>query len=408
VAALALEIDGVSPQSRAGPTTADDLAGVLRAANDEDQAVAAVGGGTQLDLGMPPSRLDLAIETTGLNRIVEYEPADLTVTVEAGMRFDELQRVLGEQGQFLAIDPPAAEGATIGGLIATNASGPLRFAYGTARDLVIGTRVANPDGTLTRAGGRVVKNVAGYDLNKLYIGSLGTLAIVVELSFKLAPIPPTMATVIGQFPDLAGARSVVGNVVHSPLSPLAIELLGPGAAVTAGLARAAHVIFRVGGYRSAVDRQIRDLSTLVGQGGGSAIDAPSEVWAHLARQRVEARRRDLVLKAAAPISLSSRLVELLEERLVGLEPVVWAHAGSGVAYAACNAPSDAMVLRETRRAVTALGANASLVIERCPTVLKRAIDVWGDPGRGLALMRVLKASLDPKNTLNPGRYVGGI
>ena len=135
-----------------------------------------MGGGTQLDLGMPPARVGPVVETTGLNRIVEYEPADLTVTVEAGMRFAELQRILGEQGQFLALDPPLEDEATIGGAIATNASGPLRFAFGTARDLVIGTRVANPDGSVTHAGGRVVKNVAGYDLNKLYIGSLGTLA----------------------------------------------------------------------------------------------------------------------------------------------------------------------------------------------------------------------------------------
>jgi len=127
---------------------------------------------------MPPARIDVGIETTRLNRVVEYEPADLTVTVEAGMRFAELQRTLGEQGQFLALDPPVEEGATIGGVIATNASGPLRFAFGTARDLVIGTRVANPGGTVTHAGGRVVKNVAGYDLNKLYIGSLGTLAVI--------------------------------------------------------------------------------------------------------------------------------------------------------------------------------------------------------------------------------------
>ena len=125
------------------------------------------------------------------------------------MRFADLQKRLGEEGQFLALDPPVADGATIGGVIATNVSGPLRFAYGTARDLVIGTRVANPDGTLTRAGGRVVKNVAGYDLNKLYVGSLGTLSIIVELSFKLAPIPPAAESVVGQFADVDTARRVV-------------------------------------------------------------------------------------------------------------------------------------------------------------------------------------------------------
>ena len=402
-----VEIDGVSPRDRISPASAEDVASALKAADDAGQAVAAVGGGTQLDLGMPPRRLDQIIETTGLNRVVEYEPADLTVTVEAGMRFADLQKRLGEEGQFLALDPPAADGATIGGVIATNASGPLRFAHGTARDLVIGTRVANPDGTLTRAGGRVVKNVAGYDLNKLYVGSLGTLSIIVELSFKLAPIPPAADSVVGQFADVEAARTVANTVVHSSLSPLAIELLGPGAAAAAGLPRASLLVFRVGGYPQAVERQVRDLSALIVQHGGQRVDASSTTWDDLARMRVTARQRDVVLKAAAPISASATLVDILSKRLEGLEPLVWSHAGSGVAYAACNPPT-AELLTGLRREVAALSSNASLVIERCPTVLKESIDVWGDPGASIALMRAVKAKLDPKNTLNPGRYVGGI
>ena len=389
------------------PATAEEVAAALKSADDAGQAVAAVGGGTQLDLGMPPRRLDRIIETTGLDRVVEYEPADLTVTVEAGMRFADLPKRLGEEGQFLALDPPAADGATIGGVIATNASGPLRFSYGTARDLVIGTRVANPDGTLTRAGGRVVKNVAGYDLNKLYVGSLGTLSIIVELSFKLAPIPPAADSVVGQFADVEAARTVANSVVHSPLSPLAIELLGPGAAAAAGLPRANLLVFRLGGYPQAVERQVRDLSALIGQHGGQRVDASSTTWDDLARMRVTARQRDVVLKAAAPISASATLVDILSKRPDGLEPLVWSHAGSGVAYAACN-PPEAELLTALRREVAALSSNASLVIERCPTVLKESIDVWGDPGASVALMRAVKAKLDPKNTLNPGRYVGGI
>jgi glycolate oxidase FAD binding subunit len=390
-------IDGVAPHARISPSNADELAVALKAAADDGKAVAPVGGATQLDLGLPPTRLDCLMDTTRLNGIVEYEPADLTVTVEAGMRFAELQRILGEQGQFLALDPPLLDGATIGGVIATNASGPSRFSYGTPRDLVIGTRVANPDGTLTRAGGRVVKNVAGYDLNKLYIGSLGTLAILVELSFKLAPIPPATATVVGEISAVQRARAVISEVVHSPLSPLAVELEG-----------SRRVIFRVGGYREAVERQVRDLSALIARHGGSVADSPESFWADLGRARVEARRREVVVKAAAPISTSMDLVEILENRLRELQPSVWAHAGSGVAYAVCNAPSDVQALLAARQDVHALGGNASLVIERCPTPLKWAVDVWDDPGPSVGLMRALKAKLDPRNTLNPGRYVGGI
>jgi glycolate dehydrogenase FAD-binding subunit len=394
VTTSSLTVDGIAPGEVVRPSSAEELAAALHRADQAGQKVAPIGGGTQLDFGMPPSGLDVGIETTGLNRMVEYEPADLTVTVEAGMRFGELQRVLGEQGQFLALDPAVEEAATIGGVVATNVSGPLRFAFGTARDLVIGTRVANPNGTVTHAGGRVVKNVAGYDLNKLYIGSLGTLAIIVELSFKLAPIPPATATVAGDFDAGPPITSLVSAVVRSPLAPLAIELNG-----------SRQVVFRVGGYPQAVERQVRDLSTLIGEQGGRTREM---AWEELQRSRLEARRRDVVVKAAAPISKSTVLVEILERHLAELDGVVWAHAGNGVAFAACNAPAHAAALLAARDDVRALGGNASFVIERCPTTLKASIDVWGDLGPGLALMRAIKAKLDPRNTLNPGRYVGGL
>jgi glycolate oxidase FAD binding subunit len=324
------------------------------------------------------------------------------------MRFSDLQALLGEQGQLLALDPPVEPEATIGGVIATNSSGPLRCAFGTARDLVIGTRVANPDGTLTKAGGRVVKNVAGYDLNKLYVGSLGTLAVIVELSFKLAPIPPAVATVLGRFASLAEARSMVAQVVRSPLSPLAVELLGSGAAAAAGLESATHVTFRVGGYPQAVERQVRDLRAAISANGGSVVDAAADPWVALEQMRRAAQQRHVVLKASAPIAETAKLLSLLEERLAALQPVVWGHAANGIAYAACDTPADSALLLQLRADVARLGSNASLVVQRLPLELKTGLDVWGDPGASLALMRALKEKLDPRGTLNPGRYVGGL
>jgi len=404
--ASAISIDGVAPAEHLHPATADELAEALHAADSAGKAVAPVGGGTHLALGMPPERIDLALHTGALERIVEYEPADLTVTVEAGIRFVDLQARLGEQGQFLALDPSVDAASTIGGILATNASGPLRFAYGTARDLVIGTRVANPDGTLTRSGGRVVKNVAGYDLNKLYIGSLGTLGITVEVSFKLAPIPPASATLVSAFTSLDDMRGLVASVVHSPLAPQAIELLGPGAAAAAGLGRATLLVLRVGGYQAAVDRQVRDLTELTAQHGGTVVNTTASVWDDLAAMR--RAQRPLLVKGAVPIAQSVAAVALLEHELASLEPVVWAHAGNGVAFAACTAPADASVLRRVRQQVSALGENASLVIQACPTPLKAEIDVWGEPSASVALMRAIKAKLDPNRTLNPGRYLGGL
>jgi glycolate oxidase FAD binding subunit len=293
-------------------------------------------------------------------------------------------------------------------LIATNASGPLRFSYGTARDLVLGTRVANPDGTLTHAGGRVVKNVAGYDLNKLYVGSLGTLGIIVELSFKLAPIPPALGTVVARFADNTATRALLNAVVRSSLSPLAVEVLGPAAAEAAGLPRARLVVLRVGGYPQAVERQVRDLSSLLEQHGGQRVETSDSVWEDLARSRVAAQQHPVLLKAAAPISASTTLTTLLDTRLDEFGALVWAHAGNGVAFAACPTAPGADVLQALRRDVTALSSNASLVIQRCPTSVKESLDVWGDVGSSVGLMRTLKSKLDPHNTLNPGRYVGGI
>jgi glycolate oxidase FAD binding subunit len=168
------------------------------------------------------------------------------------------------------------------------------------------------------------------------------------------------------------------------------------------------VLFRVGGYPQAVQRQVRDLSALLTEHGGQRVDAPDTLWADLGASRVEAQRRDVVLKAAAPIAESTKLLNFLESRLGASNPFVWAHAGNGVAYAACDTPPLPSVLTDLRREIAKLGSNASLVIQRCPTELKRSIDVWGDPGPSLALMRALKTKLDPKSTLNPGRYVGGI
>ena len=402
--ATSLDIDGATPIARATPDTPEELASLLAEADRQGQTVAPLGGGTQLDLGNPPAHIDVALETTRLNRVVEYEPADLTVTVQAGIRFAELQRLLGEQGQLLALDPPVSDAATVGGVIATNSSGPLRFSSGTARDLVIGCRVANPDGALTHAGGRVVKNVAGYDLNKLYIGSLGTLGVLVELSFKLAPLPPASRCVVGEFASASATREVLHAVVRSPLAPLAVELVNPAFAMSCGLSSAWTVVLRVGGYPAAVERQVRDLSALLDSAGGRVSDAPAELWQALAQSRLAAQRQTVLVKAAAPISGSAAVADLLSARLGGS---VWAHAGNGVAYAAGDA-ADAATLLELRRAVCTLGDNASLVIQRCPLEVKRQLDVWGDVGASLGLMRALKSKLDPRNTLNPGRYVGGI
>jgi glycolate oxidase FAD binding subunit len=196
------EVDGLRPAAVAQPGDADEVAAVLRLASTRGWAVVPRGGGTMIDLGNPPARLDLVLDLTGMNRLIEHRPRDLTVTVEAGMSVAALQEELAKHGQMLALDPPLAQRATVGGVLAANAWGPRRQRYGTARDLLIGSRAVLADGTRVRSGGKVVKNVAGYDLNKLFIGSTGTLAVLVEATFKLAPIPATFGMIVAAFPTL--------------------------------------------------------------------------------------------------------------------------------------------------------------------------------------------------------------
>ncbi|HEU0168162.1 MAG TPA: FAD-binding oxidoreductase, partial [Chloroflexota bacterium] len=249
-------VDGLAPSVAAYPSSTAEAAAVVREAADNGWAVLPRGGGTQLDLGAPPRAFDVALCLANLNRVVEYEPADLVVTVEAGIRLGELQRILGEHGQFLALDPPLAEKATIGGILAANASGPQRVRYGTARDLLLGIKVVTADGRVTKSGGRVVKNVTGYDMGKLYTGSLGTLGLIAEASFKLAPLPQREATVLASFADVPSAYTAARTLYKSALPLRACELLSPAAHSGDGCTLAVWL----GGGEASVERQVRDVS----------------------------------------------------------------------------------------------------------------------------------------------------
>jgi len=222
-------VDGITPQLAALPGTIEDTAALMKRASEQHLAVLPIGGSTELELGQPPERYDLALCTARLNALLEHEAADLTCSVQAGMPLAELQQRLATKSQFLALDPPNGEHATIGGILATNASGPQRLRYGAARDLVIGLRVVLGDGTIARSGGKVVKNVAGYDLNKLYIGSLGTLGIIVEANFKLIPRPEHEETLLISFDNVPAAMETVIDLLSSVVTPTAIELLDPTA-----------------------------------------------------------------------------------------------------------------------------------------------------------------------------------
>ena len=266
-------VRGRSPRLLCAPATPEAAAQALGFCAEAGAAVVPWGGGSQQRLGAAPRAVDVVLTTRVLANLVEYEPANLTATVEAGMRLADLQKVLGERGQWLPYDPPVAIEATVGGLLATNPSGPWRLRVGGLRDLVIGTRVATPLGAVAKAGGRVVKNVTGYDVNKLYIGALGTLGLIVEVTFKVSPRPATEATWWGQFASASEAAKVVGRLLRSPLQPSAVLVGNARAAQLCGLDVPAGrwaLLARASGFAPAVARHLAEFDAAAGGAERSA------------------------------------------------------------------------------------------------------------------------------------------
>jgi len=416
----AYAVDGARPRFLAQPATLVEVAETLKEAADQRLAVVPRGGGTKMGLGGPPRAADLILSTQRLNRIMDYTPADLTVTVEAGMRLADLQETLRRERQFLALDPPGGPQATVGGVIAANASGPRRLRYGSARDVVIGVRVAQTNGTVTKAGAKVVKNVAGYDLNKLYVGSLGTLVVLGEVSFKLSPLPELYRSLAVTMPSVEAAMTVVRRVLRSPLSPTALEIANQAAVTSLPRLqpyRGSSVLLlaEVDGFGQAVERSLRDLEGYCREAGAGQVtrldDEPAqEAWADL-REAASRLQAALTLKIAVPVTAVAALIAAVEAPHSGLTgPAVVSHAGSGIIYVYAQAPQDGPTLAGTVADLRARAVHAggSLVVERCPAELKAAVDVWGDVGPALRVMRTLKETFDPSGVLNPGRFVGGI
>ncbi len=411
-----LAVDGRQPAAAAFPRNREEVAALLKVAWERELTVSPRGGGVYTHLGNPPARLDLVVVTAGLDRVVEYEPADLTAVLEAGLTLARVQDILGQHNQFLPLDPPCPERATLGGILAANQSGPLRLGYGTARDLVIGTKAVLADGTLIKSGGKVVKNVAGYDLNKLFIGSLGTVGVIVEAAFKVYPKPQAWGTAVGRFKTPEAAWDAVWRLRQSVFEPVALELLGGtlGPELSDGSWR---LFARYAGYGPAVARQVRETCGIFEAAGGEAEslpDAEASFWPVLRDLPVTWRPGWGVGAVVKAGMLPTRVPQFIAaaEAAVGGQGIArgWvARAGVGLAYGYLEAPDHAALAAAVRAARDAArGLGGYLVVERADPDLKAALDVWGPVGPELELMRRLKAEFDPKGILNPGRFVGGI
>jgi glycolate oxidase FAD binding subunit len=378
-------VDGLAPKSVVHPRTYEEVCGVIRYANAGRLAVIPLGGHLHAALGNLPERYDLALDVSRLNQVVEFEPADLTIACQAGITLGALRQATGAAGMMVPFDPALPNGATVGGVLASALTGPARMSLGAPRDFTIGLRVVTADGRLTRAGGKVVKNVAGYDLCKLYIGSLGSLGVIVEATFKTVPLPKSERLLAFEFNDPASACALVSRAVHAGLAVRSASLVRE-----AGNWRLDQSL---AGMAAAVERSVRDLDRW--------SDQEALPWPAGAAERPEVGvPAPLIAKLSV---LPNRLPALVAEAPTRTGTGIQAHPATGL----CRL-SFPEATPEAIAEVRALAARFSgtCIIERCPPDLKRGIDVFGDAPPSLALMRAVKAEFDPNRVLSPGRFVG--
>jgi glycolate oxidase FAD binding subunit len=418
-------VDGQAPWVVVVPADVNQVAAVLALAHREELALVPWGGGTTMSMGHPPERLDIVLCLQRLNRVLEHEPADLTATAQAGISMAELQQGLGSGGQWWPLDPPVPEQATLGGVLATNASGPKRLLYGTARDLLIGIKVVHADGAISKAGGKVAKNVTGYDMMKLYIGSLGTLAVIVEATLKLRPLPSVQRLVWATFTTAAAAAAVARPLLASALLPNALEVVNPP--VTALLRQSLDgpeggdgwsLIVGIDGPEQAVARQLRDIDTLSRQGAATTCWAGKDdggLWRALQR-RFRPYGPASVEHVVMRLGTVRTQVEAILHKIAALEarldtPVeLAARFGNGLVYG--NIPLNGALDQsaEVAQVLTELRADLAsqrgyLVVESAPPRFKAHFDCWGDLGPQAEVMAALKHEFDPRRVLNPGRFV---
>lgn len=389
-------VAGVPPRWVAAPESTDEVAEVLRLAGQHDLAVVPRGAGTALDWGAPPSRLDVVLDTTRLRGVVEHAAGDLVVTVRAGTPLAELQQVVGRAGQQLALDAPLPA-TTVGGTVSTARSGPRRVLYGTPRDLLIGITFVRADGVLAHAGGKVVKNVAGYDFGKLLTGSFGTLGVITEAVFRLHPLPVARRVVLAELSDAESAGRAALAVLGSQLVPSAVELDAPPDGPVS-------VAVLVEGVAAGIPDRVVVARRLLGADAGELVEPPQGFGVLPFAPGGTGLKLTCSLTGVGPVLAAARR----EAARDGL-PLHVRGSAAGVLHAGLPPGAEparvAALVAALRRVVPSY--DGQLTVVTAPAEVRDQVDLWG-PVPGIELMRRLKAEMDPAGRLSPGRFVGGI
>ncbi len=422
-------VDGKAPQVVVAPGNIEELSKVVAYAGNEKVTVFPRGNGTKSGMGFVPQRVDMVLLTGRLNRMPDCDCENLTLSVESGMTLAEVQKRLAREGKgyFLPLDPPFTEKATLGGIIATNSTGPKRFGYGGARDLVTGMKAVFPNGDIVISGGKTVKNVSGYDMCKLLIGSFGTLGIICEITFILRPLPEKEAAVLIPFGGLDEAGGFIHEILHSQLLPVSIEILNTAAmkrvAGSVALPLGGRYLVAIGleGVVESIERQVVEM-TRIGkthhaiEGISLNSDKNRTFWGAVrdfGRGLRDQNPGMLTLKANFLISRWNQIMKEWERvtRDANLECPLICQAGSGILHAYVLA--DETMTSSLVRVIEQLSSEAvknegNLVVESSPVAIKSKVDVWGHSRADREVMRRIKGEIDSAGILNPGRFVGGI
>jgi len=379
---------------------------------------------TKLGVGNIPVRYHVALSLSKLNNVWHYDPEDLTATVEAGMKLGDLSHLLAKNGLWLPLDPPGGARSSLGGTLSSNASGPLRLLYGTPRDMIVGMAIATTDGKIIKAGGRVVKNVAGYDLTKLLIGSHGSLGVIVEANLKLFPLPAGRRTFVFRLAGLDAARELRKRIIQSPLNPMRMVLLNSESQMLVtqspgerGAEAGMTLWVEAGGTNRVLERYARTLSEL-GAASGVALSPLEQNTSGHGWERITNFHSWLpadfseavILKALLPIAATEEFLNLAQREAEKTKSrlAVFAQTGVGAVHLCYPEPPDnsEMVSAVDCLRSAARDLDGVLVVERGSHELKTQVDVWGPPGNDFEIMRQVKQAWDPNGILSPGRSIG--
>jgi len=428
----AYAIDGKKPKVVVTPATIDEVSRVVAYASQEHRAIVPRGNGSKMKMGGIPKKMDIVLSTRRLNRITDRDCENLTLSAESGLTLGEVQQGLAKvgKGYFLPLDPPFTDQATLGGIVATNSSGPKRLLYGSARDMMIGAKAVFPNGDVVVSGGKTVKNVSGYDMCKLLIGSYGTLGILCEMTFKLLPLPEKEATLGLSFAVLEGADGFVRELRASQLIPSSIEILN-GLAVQKmrypiSMPPNGNYLVAVGleGVAESIERQVSEMSEMGKKHGtleAVTLDAEKHQAFWVALRDFSSRLTDedsnvISMKSNFLISKCGDVLGSYEKiaRGLGIHCAFISHAGNGILYShalpgkSFRSKADSFVELIEKLTAEAVKYGGGLVVESSPPSIKKKVDVWGQSRSDYLVVRRLKEQIDPAGILNIGRFVGGI